>query len=97
AVDLAQALFKGRCRSAIAGLSADDFRDLAERQSRLPVERDLAQGGDVLLRVEPIIAAAPAARAQQADAVVVKQRASGQPELLSQPADRMHAHRDSGA
>ncbi|GAA1375365.1 hypothetical protein GCM10009612_72020 [Streptomyces beijiangensis] len=50
-------------------------RDLVEREAELPVEQDLLQPVEVGVFVPPVARVAAAARGEQADLVVVVQRA----------------------
>lgn len=68
-------MLAAQVRARVRGRVVEQGGDLVEREAQLPVEQDLLQPVEVGVAVAPVARVAALARYEQADVVVVVQRA----------------------
>src|SRR4051812_28106232 len=72
-------------------MGAVEYRtDVAELETRLAIEADLAQTLQVLLAIQPVVARAAADRLQEPDGLVVEHGGAGEP---ARPRESCHRQR----
>ncbi|HEX7488406.1 MAG TPA: hypothetical protein VF341_05830 [Anaeromyxobacteraceae bacterium] len=85
AVQLRQAALEDR-RQLVAAI-LEDSADVGQRHAGGTEAADLRQSLGIFLRVAAVVGAASRGRPQEPDGVVVEERAPGEPERPSEPAD----------